>query len=225
MPTGQDPFSVLDAALDVEGRVVVDVGCGDGDLVRHLARRGATVIGIETGPEPLRRARAASVAGDERYLEGIAEDLPLPAAGADAITFINSLHHVQELDRALQEAARVLRPGGTLYIQEPLARGPYFELLREIDDETEVRRAAYEAIGEAGRHGFDAEREMEFDAPIGHPDFEAFRDRIVMADGDRAAGFDELAAQLRDRFEQTGERVDGRYRFLLPMRVNILRRG
>jgi hypothetical protein len=220
----QDPLAVLDDALEVAGRVVVDVGCGDGALVRHLAACGANAIGVETGQEPLRRARAADPVAGERYLEGVAEALPLDAGSADAIVFKHSLHHVGDLDRALAEAARVLRPGGTLYVEEPVARGAFFELLRPVDDETEVRANAYAALATAAAHGLAPERELEFDAAVVLEDFEGLRDRIVMADAQRAERFGALAGELRTRFDETAEQVDGRYRFLQPMRVNVLRR-
>src|SRR3954447_23970558 len=93
--------------------------------------------------------------GGERSLEGGAQALPLEDASADVVVFANSLHHVPGdlLDAALGEAARVLRPGGLLYLPEPVAEGPYFELVRAVDDETAVRAAAHAAIGRAAEHG------------------------------------------------------------------------
>src|SRR4051794_40809676 len=131
-PPTRSPRDVLDEMLPAGDPVVVDVGCGDGALVRHLARRGARAIGVEIGTEPLARGRAHEPVGGERYLEGGAQALPLDDASADMVVFANSLHHVPAalLETALAEAARVLRPGGVVYVQEPLADGPYFELVR-----------------------------------------------------------------------------------------------
>jgi SAM-dependent methyltransferase len=222
----RSPRDVLDELLPGGAPVVVDVGCGDGALVRHLARRGARAIGVEIGREPLERARAHAHVGGERYEHGGAQALPLDDASADVVVFSNSLHHVptELLDTALGEAARVLRPGGMLYVQEPVADGAYFELLRAVDDETAVRAAAKEAIGRAARHGLSHERTIEFDNDVVHPDFASFRDRVVLADADRATAFAGLETQLRDRFEQTAERTDdGGFRFRQPMRVDVLR--
>lgn len=227
-PPTRSPRDVLDELLPDGAPVVVDVGCGDGALVRHLARRGARPIGVEIGAEPLARARAHAPVGGERYLEGGAQALPLPDASADVVVFANSLHHVpgEHLDAALSEAARVLRPGGVLYVQEPVAEGPYFELLRPVDDETAVRAAAHAAIGRAGDHGLRRQRELRFDSDLVHPDFASFRDRVVLADAKRATAFEGLEDELRARFEATAERTaDGAYRFRHPMRVDVLRRG
>ena len=130
-----------------------------------------------------------------------------------------------DLGTALAEAARVLRPGGVLYVQEPVAEGPYFELLRPVDDETAVRAAAHAAIGRTAEHGLRHERELRFDSEVVHPDFASFRDRVVLADAGRAAVFERLEDELRARFEASGERTaDGGYRFRHPMRVDVLRR-
>src|SRR3954468_4299118 len=90
-PPTRSPRAVLDELLPAGAPVVVDVGCGDGALVRHLARRGARPIGVEGGEEPLRRARAHEPAGAERYERGVAQALPLEDASADAVVFANSL--------------------------------------------------------------------------------------------------------------------------------------
>src|SRR3954465_8278131 len=206
-PPSRSPRDVLDEVLPGGAPVVVDVGCGDGSLVRHLARRGARGIGVEGREEPLRRRREHAPAGGERYEQGVAQALPLDDATADVVVFANSLHHVpgDALDAALAEAARVLRPGGLLYVQEPVAEGPYFELLRPVDDETQVRAAARAAIERAAGPALEPERRIEFDTDVVHPDFASFRDRVVLADPARAAAFGPLEARLRERFERTGE--------------------
>ena len=120
----------------------------------------------------------------------------------------------------------MLRPGGLLYVQEPVAEGPYFELLRPVDDETAVRAAAQAALGRAGRHGLRHEREEQFDNAVVHPDFAAFRDRVVLADANRAEPRSTgLEDELRERFERTAEPDEGGFRFRQPMRVDVLRRA
>jgi ubiquinone/menaquinone biosynthesis C-methylase UbiE len=103
VPPVRSARDVLDETLPAGAPVVVDVGCGDGALVRHLARRGARAIGVEPGAQPLARARASEPVGGERYEEGGADALPLEDASADVVVFANSLHHVpgELLDAAL----------------------------------------------------------------------------------------------------------------------------
>lgn len=203
---------------------MVDVGCGDGALVRALVARHAVAIGVEAAAAPLDRARARTPLGGERYVEGVAEALPLADASVDVVVFRHSLHHVpgEALDRALGESARVLRPGGALYVQEPLAEGPYFELLRLIDDETAARRAAHDALRRAGDHGLRQLREVRFDARVVHADFDDFRDRVVLADASRAARFPVHETKMRERFASLAGVSDAGSEFRQPTRVNLL---
>ena len=189
----------LRAALALDGQRVVDIGCGDGHLVRVMTEAGAHVIGIECGARQLEKARGATPAGDERYIEGVGERLPLPDASADIVTFINSLHHVPvgQQEAALAEAARVLVDGGMLYIAEPLAEGPQFELMRPLDDETEVRAAAYAEIGRATQHGLQPLWEKLHLQPRRIESLAAVRETSTAIDPSRAARFDALEDSLR----------------------------
>jgi SAM-dependent methyltransferase len=215
---------VLDELLDVRDRDVLDVGCGDGWLVRRLARHGARATGVDTGEAALAQARAHPEAKPEAYRRAGAGELAFAEGAFDFVIFFNSLHHVAPaaLDRALGEATRVLRATGRLYVQEPLAQGPYFEVCRPIEDETDVRAAAYAALRRAA--DLRMEREIAFDAPVRFESFEAFRSRQVLSNPARAATFARREAELRAIFEATaGVADDGAYRFLQPTRVNLLR--
>jgi ubiquinone/menaquinone biosynthesis C-methylase UbiE len=217
---------VLEQFLDLPGRTIIDVGCGDGSLVRLLARKGAHVTGIEASPKQLAKARAADTVGDERYIQGHAEELPAESRSADIIIFLNSLHHVNvdDLAQALKEAARVLKRGGVLYVSEPLAEGPYFELMRPVHDETEVRRKAYETLSQAHLYGFLPEHEVVHINAVPIKDFAAFERRITLANPEIRIRFDEQVEELRTAFGQLGEKgEDGRI-FDQPMRVNVYKK-
>jgi SAM-dependent methyltransferase len=123
----------------------------------------------------------------------------------------------------VREFLRVLRPDGLLYVQEPLAEGRYYEATRLVEDERDVRRAAADALERAP--GFDAVRRTHFLAPVRFADFEAFRERHVLANTDRAATFEAHDAELRAAFERLAERDRDGWRFLQPTRVDLLRRG
>ncbi len=91
------------------GRTVVDLAAGTGKLTRLLVGTGARVVAVE----PLAEMRALIPEGE--VLDGTAEDLPLPAAAADVVTVAQALHWF-DLDRALPEIHRVLRPDGWLVL-------------------------------------------------------------------------------------------------------------
>jgi SAM-dependent methyltransferase len=108
------------------GSTVVDVGAGTGKLTRLLVPTGARVIAVE--PVAEMRAKLGGVCGAE-VLDGTAEQIPLPDATADLVTVAQALHWF-DLDRALPEMHRVLRPGRCLALfwnmrdlDDPLQRG------------------------------------------------------------------------------------------------------
>jgi hypothetical protein len=218
---------VLERFVSVSGHDLVDVGCGGGALVRALAARGARVTGIEISESQL----AAAVEGDDgagaRYLVGLAQDLPLDDATVDAVVFMRALHHVppEHMLDGLREAARVLRPGGVVYIAEPLPEGDFFELTSLVEDELEVRAAAQDTIADAAGAGLDRAGTFEYDVCLRLADLDAFAARIISVDPARGEVFEERKATLGEAFARLGEPGErpGERRFLTPMRVDLLR--
>jgi SAM-dependent methyltransferase len=90
---------------------VVDVGAGTGILTGALAHLGADVVSVE--PDEAMLAELRRQLPGVRALEGSAEALPLPDQSVDAVLCGQSMHWF-DMDRALPEIARVLRPGGVL---------------------------------------------------------------------------------------------------------------
>ena len=219
--------AVIRELLTLAGRRALDVGCGDGGLTRFLTRQGAQVVGLECGEAQMVRARAAERAGDERYLFGRAEALPFSAAGFDLVVLFHVLHHVPAAAQslALAEARRVLRQDGLLYIQEPLAEGPYFEMIRPIEDETALRAVAYEKIQQACSEGlFGAEAEVSYAAPVKHKDFESFKAGLIAVDPRRAATVAANEASLEAAFTAAAEQREDGFWFHVPARANLLRK-
>lgn len=217
---------VMREHLALAGRTVLEIGCGDGALVRFMARQGAVAIGLEVTEGQLHRALAAESAAGACYLVARGEALPIADRGLDILVLFNSLHHLPlaDLDLALAEAARALRPDGILYVMEPLAEGPYFELVRSVEDEAEVRAEAYRAIGRARGGTFAQAVERVYAAPIQLADFAQFRQRVVAVDPTRRAAFDAQATALEAGFHAAAEPRDGAFWFWQPSRLNLLRR-
>jgi SAM-dependent methyltransferase len=203
-------LDVLAELVPLRGREVVDVGCGDGSLMRALAARGASVVGVEVSEAAVARA-------GERCVLGRADALPLGDASVDVCVLMRSLHHVpaQAMPRAFEECARVLRPGGAMYVAEPVAAGAYFELVALVDDEREVRAQAQAAI--AATRALRRERTVDYAVPLRLGDFAAFRERVIGADPSRADRFAALEDELRARFAALKEDT-------APMRADLLRR-
>ena len=89
------------------GDTIVDLGAGTGKLTRLLVRSGARVVAVE----PIAEMRALIDVGEP--IDGTAEEIPLPDSSAALVTVAQAFHWF-DLDRALPEIHRVLRPGGHL---------------------------------------------------------------------------------------------------------------
>ncbi|WP_460019086.1 methyltransferase domain-containing protein [Magnetospira thiophila] len=211
-------------ALALDGKQVLDVGCGVGDIARRMAGQGARVIGLEPNPVQLAHARAVPPVGGETYLSAGGESLPFEDGRFDLVVFFNSLHHLPPaaMAPALGEAARVLRPGGHVYISEPVAEGAFFRLMQPIDDETDVRALALAAIEAAEAQGLTEITRDTYLHPMRYPDYETFAQRIGNIDPARSEAFARLDAQMRAAFEEYGERrADGIW-FHQPTRTHLL---
>lgn len=113
--------------------VVADLGAGDGGFALLLSQSAKKVLAVDSSEKMLdvgrEQAHRLGVANIEFRL-GDMEDLPIDAASVDVVFFSQSLHHAMHPPRALEEAARILRPAGRLVILD-LARHR-FEEAREL---------------------------------------------------------------------------------------------
>jgi SAM-dependent methyltransferase len=106
------------------GRRALELGVGTGVFLRRIAPSGATVFGLDLSHDLLARARR-DVAGRDNVslLRGNAEQLPFPDASFDVVYGSSVLHHLN-LEPALGEARRVLKPGGLVVFTEPNLLNP-----------------------------------------------------------------------------------------------------
>ncbi|MGB3322566.1 MULTISPECIES: class I SAM-dependent methyltransferase [Mycolicibacterium] len=94
---------------------VVDVGCGPGTAARVAARRAARVTGVDPSSTMLRIARLVTPKrAPVTWSEGTAETLPVADGSATVLWALATVHHWQDVDEAVDEARRVLAPGGRL---------------------------------------------------------------------------------------------------------------
>jgi demethylmenaquinone methyltransferase/2-methoxy-6-polyprenyl-1,4-benzoquinol methylase len=116
---------LLDLANVAPGARVLDLACGTGDLAFDAAERGGRVIGLDITPAMIDLARAKPGADDIAWLVGDMTALPAADASIDLVTTGYGLRNVPNLEAALREIRRVLRPGGvacSLDFDRPEAR-------------------------------------------------------------------------------------------------------
>lgn len=116
--------------VPLEGARVLDAMCGSGQLAEFLASRGARVTGLDVSQEVIDRF-TGHLPGSEGVARSIF-DSGFPDGHFDAVMVVGGLHHVHpEVDRAVAEIHRIIRPGGHFCFAEPHA-GSLADLARQL---------------------------------------------------------------------------------------------
>ena len=187
--TGPDPRRLaFEAVAEVAPRRVLEVGSGRGELAERIARElGVEVVALDQSERMVELTRAR---GLEARL-GDVQDLPFPDASFDCALAAWMLYHVPDLDRALAELARVLRPGGRL-VAVTNSDHNLHELWSLLGDKARRPHPFSAENGEAAlRRRFARVERREAGGTVTFPDYEAAR-RYVSNSATRADLADEL---------------------------------
>ena len=140
----------------VAGRVrttdhVVDLGCGDGALIRRVARHVARAIGVDTNERAVQRLRSD---GYEASSEALASFAARESQRFDVVCAFQIAEHLEDLELLVAPARALLRPNGRLFLSVPnrhrLARAPFEPLDLPPHHLSRWARPQLEALG---RHG------------------------------------------------------------------------
>jgi SAM-dependent methyltransferase len=132
----EDPWYVLvheqlDEPRDVSGKRVLEIGCGRGGFACWLAGRPAPpaeVVAVDYSSAAVEKGRAyAAKLGIDRvtWRTGDIQAIDFPDATFDTVVSCETIEHVPDPFRAVQELARVLKPGGRLFLTAPNYFGAY----------------------------------------------------------------------------------------------------
>jgi 2-polyprenyl-6-hydroxyphenyl methylase/3-demethylubiquinone-9 3-methyltransferase len=103
--------------VPLQGKAVLDVGCGGGFLAEEFARLGCDVTGVDPSQPSLEAARqhAEREGLDISYQLGSGEHLPVADASFDIVYCCDVLEHVDDLHAVIAEISRALKPGGVFF--------------------------------------------------------------------------------------------------------------
>jgi SAM-dependent methyltransferase len=113
------------------GMTVLELGCGAGYFTQELVRSGADVVAIDISPELLEIARSSCSAPNVQYEIENAYELSYADAVFDSIVGSSVLHHL-EIEKALRDVYRVLKPAGTIFFTEPNMLNPQIAIQKNI---------------------------------------------------------------------------------------------
>lgn len=124
---------------DLQGKKVLDIGCGTGRLIKKMVEKGGIVTGADISPEMLKIAKKKF---DElEFVEADIENLPFKNESFDVVVAAFVIVHLKDLKRAFDEVYRVLKPGGSFIVTNVNQRKA--PKLKTADKEEIVIRSFY----------------------------------------------------------------------------------
>ena len=227
LPVRNDELSLLAELVPLQAQNTIELGCGSARLARALLERWPLchVTGLEVDAVQHAKNLAHPQAGLSFVAAG-AQAVPFADASFDLALMLKSLHHVplDSMDRALAEVARVLRPGGHLYVSEPIYGGALNALVKLYNDEGVVRPAAQAALDRALQAGvhWEAAGERRFAQTVHFASFDDFAQRMMYPSFADHRIDDGLLLQARAAYAPH-QGADGAA-FVRPLHVRVLRR-
>jgi SAM-dependent methyltransferase len=172
----QNEALTLLAPLD--GRVVGDIGCGDGRYLDAVRGAGAHVVGADLSVGML-----AGVPSPQALVAADAQAVPLTETSLDVVMMMHMLYHVPDPALAVAEAVRVLRPGGKLLVATNGRRhlGEMNELWLPLLERTGLR-ASLEDVGLVNPRVSADEARRYVTAQFGDADVRWLRSAVIVTD-------------------------------------------
>ena len=112
-------LNYIDERANIEGKKVLDVGCGGGILSESMAKRGAQVTAIDMGKAPLSVARLHAMESDVEvdYQQITVEELAVKMPGEfDTVTCMEMLEHVPDPSSVINACCQLVKPGGSVFL-------------------------------------------------------------------------------------------------------------
>jgi ubiquinone/menaquinone biosynthesis C-methylase UbiE len=124
------PFAAFIDRYAAQGSEVAEIGCGPGRATMFMAKRQLSVIAVDISRQSLELARRRAPSAE--YVNATNLELPLPSNRFDLVISDGVIHHTPDAYRSLAENARILKPGGALYLGVYNPRGHYYYIYNYV---------------------------------------------------------------------------------------------
>lgn len=218
---------VFEAMLDLDEKHILELGCGRADLTRLIANTGNGRQIVATEVDEIQHSLNLAIDDlpNVKFELAGAQSIPQADESFDRVLMFKSLHHVpmEQIDSALLEIKRVMKPGGLLYISEPLFQGEFNEVLALFHNEESIREQAFKAVNRAVESDILSLKQQQFfNAPVNIAEFSIFEKSIIGATHTEHKLDADLLARVRSKFETIVAINKGMFK--MPMRVDLLQK-
>src|SRR5579859_2473507 len=162
--------------------VIADLGAGEGAFALLLAQRATKIIAVDTSAKMIEVGREQAQRHGLKNIEyrlGDMEELPIEDAAVDLVFFSQSLHHALHPQRAVQEAWRILKPGGRIVVLDLIKHR--YEEAREVYADEWLGFSETEIEAMLTKAGF-----LNPQTSIVHKESEAPQFQTLLAVGDKS---------------------------------------
>ena len=221
----KEETTVLDRMLRFDGARVLELGCGAAEKTQLIVEQTAVTEIVAAEVDAVQREKNLAMTGLDRitFKSYGAESIQEPDASFDIVLMFKSLHHVptENMEAALREIYRVLKPGGHAYISEPVFAGAFNDVMRVFHDEEVVRRNAFGTVKKViADRLFDLREEYFFRNRLRLESWEQYEQNVINVTHTDHSLEPAQLAEVKQRFD-AHESPEG-FVFEIPNRVDLL---
>jgi len=221
-----DEAEIYNTLFDFTNKHILELGCGAAALTRLIAEANPSCHIDALEVDKIQHAKNLQITDlpNVTFNEGGAQQIPAADQRYDIVFMFKSLHHVplDQMDQALLEIKRVLKPGGMAYISEPIYAGDFNDMMSIFHDEKTVREHAFAAVKRAvDNQQFTLKDEIFFNAERKFASFAQFEARIIGVTFVEHHLDEATLKRIKQKYDNSAK-PDGSARYETPMRVDVL---
>jgi len=216
--------NILVNELNLKDKIVLDVGCGNGWFSYWASDNGSQVDAIDPSEGQISEAKKKNFNNKINFMKAGAENINGLTNVYDLIFFFNSLHHIpiNLMEKSIEHCKNKISNSGSILIIEPIAEGNFHDFVKNIDDETKVRNEAYKAINNCNKYNLKIIKELIYNEVKTFNNGDDCINFLSKVDANRIRYIENNKEFLLNEFNNLSYYSNNKYKFIQPMRLNIL---